>query len=207
LFLQPIVVEAASIALSPAGCVSRDANAVVAASVTPDAVWSSVRLYFRRAFATDFYYVEMRSAGDGAYWAALPLVGKETTDVEYYVAVRDAEARESAVPVEFGSVDPACSVQLTDDQARYAQNLVVGETIPEQRNAAVDGFQCGGVISRILSTGELVPDEHCRQELLAKAAADEERRILIPLLILGTGGAVAIIKESDPREASSPRPR
>jgi chromosome segregation protein len=85
--------QTASIALSPAGCVTRDANVVVAASVTPDALWSSVRLYFRRAGDPDFYYMEMRSAGDGAYWAALPLLGKETTAVEYYVAVRDAEAR------------------------------------------------------------------------------------------------------------------
>jgi hypothetical protein len=151
--------------------------------------------------------MEMRSAGDGAYWAALPLLGKETTAVEYYVAVRDAEARESTAPVEFSGVNPACRVQLTEDQLRYAQNLVVGETTSAQRNVAVNGFPCTGVISRIQSTGELAPDEYCRQELLAKAAADEERRILIPLLILGTGGAVAIIKENDPREASSPRPR
>jgi len=193
--------------LSPAGCVTRDANVVVAASVSPDAAWSSVKLYFRRAFANDYYYLEMRSAGDGAYWAALPLLGRETTAIEYYVAVRDAEGRESMVPLEQGLVDPACGVQLTEDQARYAQNLVVGETTPLQRNTAIEGFVCTGVISRILSTGELVPDEYCRQELIAKAAADEERRILIPLLILGTGGVVAIIKETDPREASSPRPR
>ncbi len=199
--------QTASIALSSAGCVTRDANVVVAASVTPDAAWSSVRLYFRRGGEPDYYYLEMRSAGDGAFWASLPLIGRDTSSVEYYVVVRDAEGREAAVPTESGSVDPACRVVLTEDQARYAQNLVVGETTPAQRNAAVSGFLCTGVISRIQWTGELVPDEYCRQELIAKAAADEERRILIPLLILGTGGVVAIIKETDPREASSPRPR
>jgi hypothetical protein len=207
LLSQTAFAQAPAIALSPAGCVTRDANAVVAASVTPDTAWSSVRLYFRRAFANDFYYMEMRSAGDGAYWAALPLLGRETTAIEYYVAVRDAEGRESMVPLEQDSVDPACTVQLTEDQLRFAQNLVIGETTPLQSNSAIDGFECTGVISRIQATGELAPDEYCRQVLIAEAAADDERRVLIPLLILGTGGVVAIINETDPPEASSPRPR
>jgi hypothetical protein len=180
---------------------------VVAASVTPDTPWSSVRLYFRRAFANDYYYLEMRSAGDGAYWAALPLLAGDTTAIEYYVAVRDAEGRESMVPLEQGLVDSACDVQLTEEQLGFAQNLVVGETTPLQSNVAIDGFLCTGVISRILATGDLVPDEYCRQVLIAEAAAADERRVLIPLLILGTGGVVAIIKQTDPREASSPRPR
>lgn len=203
LLSQTALAQTASVALSPAGCVTREANVVVAASVTPDAAWSSVRMYFRRAGATDYYYMEMRSAGDGAYWAAMPLLAKETTAIEYYVAVRDGEGRESAVPMERGTVDPSCRVQLSEEQLRYGQNLVVGETSALQRNAAIDGFQCPGVISRILSTGELVPDEYCRNALIA----DDDDKILIPLLILGAGGVVAIIKKDDPKEASPSRPR
>jgi len=203
LLSQTALAQTASVALSPAGCVTRDANVVVAASVTPEAAWSSVRLYFRRAGATDYYYMEMRSAGDGAYWAAMPLLAKETATIEYYVAVRDGEGRESAVPMEQGTVDPSCSIQLSEEQLRYGQNLVVGETSALQRNAAIDGFQCPGVISRILSTGELVPDEYCRNALIA----DDDDKILIPLLILGAGGVVAIIAKDDPKEASPSRPR
>jgi len=202
---QPVFAQGASIALSPAGCVTNDSNTVVAASVAPDGAWSSVRLYFRRGGETDYYYLEMRSAGEGAYWAALPLLGKDTSAIEYYVAVRDAEGRETTAPMERGVVDTACQVQLAEEQTRYAQNLVIGETAPLQRNTELSGFLCSGVISRILSTGELVPDEYCRQVLIAQAAASQERQVLIPLLILGTGGVVAIVNRDKP-EASTPRP-
>jgi hypothetical protein len=76
------------------------------------------------------------------------------------------------------------------------RNLVVGET---RRCSATElsGFLCSGVISRILSTGELVPDEYCRQVLIAQAAASQERQVLIPLLILGTGGVVAIVNRDN----------
>jgi hypothetical protein len=202
---QAAFAQTASIALSPAGCITNDSNAVVAAAVTPDSAWSSVRLYFRRVGDPDFYYLEMRSAGDGAYWAAMPLLDKDTSEIEYYVAVRDAEGRETTAPMERGLVDTACVVQLTEEQMRYAQNLVVGETAALQRNTALSGFLCSGVISRILSTGELMPDEYCRQVLIAAAAASQERQILIPLLVLGAGGVVAIVNRDKP-EASSPRP-
>ena len=56
-------------------CLPLEGNAVATASVTPpDGAASTVRLYFSRVHneVEDFYYVEMRAAGGGNYWAVLP---------------------------------------------------------------------------------------------------------------------------------------
>jgi len=181
---------------------------VINLSATPETGWSSVRTYFRKAGSPEFYYVEMRSAGRGKYWAALPRPEESTTSVEVQMAVRDVEGKETRTPVQKVPVTTSCSLSLTPEQNGYAQNLVVGETAPNQAGQVVAGFLCEGVISRIDAGGNLKPDDSCRRILMAEgaAAADEEnRRRLIPLIILG-GGGVALVSHKEPPEASKPRP-
>jgi len=194
--------------LTVPNCAPTRGNSVINLSTTPETGWGSVRTYFRKAGSSEFYYVEMRSAGRGKYWAALPRPEESTTTVEVQMAVRDAEGKESRTPIQRVPVTASCSLSLSPEQYGFAQNLVVGETSPSQTGQVVAGFLCDGVISRIDASGNLKPDESCRRILMAEAvaAADEEnRRRLIPLIILG-GGGVALIRHKEPPEASQPRP-
>jgi len=194
--------------LTVPNCAPTRGNSVINLSTTPETGWSSVRTYFRKADSSEFYYVEMRSAGRGKYWAALPRPEESTTTVEVQMAVRDAEGKETRTQVQKVPVTTSCSLNLTPEQNGYAQNLVVGETVPSQTGQVVAGFLCEGVISRIDASGNLKPDDSCRRILMAEAAAaadEENRRRLIPLIILG-GGGVALIRHKEPPEASQPRP-
>ena len=208
--LCPVALLAASetFTLTVPNCASSLGNSVIALSTTPESGWSSVRTYFRMAGSPDFYYVEMRSAGLGKYWAALPRPEESTTTVEVQMAVRDAEGKETRAPLQKLPVTTSCGLTLTPEQNGFAQNLVVGETMLTQAGQVVAGFRCDGVISRIEANGSLKPDESCRRILMAEAQAaveEENRRRVIPLIILG-GGGIAIIAHKDPPEASQPRP-
>lgn len=194
--------------LTVPSCAPSRGNSVLGLSTTPESGWSSVRTYFRKAGSTDFYYVEMRSAGLGKYWAALPLPEDATTVVEVQMAVRDVEGKETRAPLQKLPVTTSCSLILTPEQDRFAHNLVVGETARSQAGQVVSGFRCDGVVSRIEATGALRPDESCRRILMEQAAAaanEENKRKVVPLILLG-GGGVALVSHQDPPEASQPRP-
>jgi hypothetical protein len=184
-------------------CIPVRGNSIVSLSVSPETGWSSVRTYFRKAGSPDFYYVEMRSAGQGRYWAALPRPEESTATVEVQMAVRDVEGKETRAPLDKIPVTTSCGQTLTSEQNGYAQNLVVGETLPSQEGEVVSGFLCDGVISRIDSGGNLRPDEACRKALMAAAA--QNRKIIIPLIILGAGGIV-YVTHREPPEASQAHP-
>ncbi len=196
--------------LTPAGpsCVPARANSVVAVTVQPPSGWSSVRVYFREAGSNDFYYLEMRAGQDGRYWAALPRPVEHATAVDLQVAVKDAEGKETRGPMQRVAVTAGCNIVLTPEEASFAQNLVVGETAPAQKNSAILGFLCVGVISRIDSTGVLSSDEYCRKALLAEAAgAEGKRKVLVPLLVVGgAGGAIAVVRHNEKHEASPSHP-
>jgi hypothetical protein len=208
--LVPVTLFAAgeNFTLSLPNCVPTLANSVVTLSVVPETGWSSVRAYFRNAGSPDFYYLEMRSAGHGKYWAALPRPEVTTQVVEVQMAVRDAEGKETRTPIQKLPVTASCNGGLTQEQTGFAQNLVVGETVVSQAGQVLSGFRCDGVISRINTRGDLKPDESCRRVLMAEAAAaadEENRRRIIPLIILG-GGGIALIRHKEPPEASQARP-
>lgn len=205
--LWPTTLSAASqmFNLTVPNCAPARGNSVIDLSTRPERGWSSVRTYFRKAGSPDFYYVEMRSAGWGKYWAALPRPEETTTTVEVQMAVRDAEGKESRTPIQGVPVTTSCSLSLSPEEYGFAQNLVVGETSPSQTGQVVAGFLCDGVISRIDANGNLKPDESCRRIEMLQAAAAAGRPTLIPLIILG-GGGVALIKHKEPPEASQPRP-
>lgn len=199
---------AQTFSLTVPNCAPTRGNSVINLSATPETGWSSVRTYFRKEGSKEFYYVEMRSTGRGKYWAALPRPEESTTTVEVQMAVRDAEGKETRTPLQKLPVTASCPLNLTPEQNGYAQNLVVGETVPSQAGQVVAGFTCDGVISRIDASGNLKPDDSCRRVLMAAAAAaadEESRRRILPLIILGAGGA-ALIKQKEPPEASQPRP-
>jgi hypothetical protein len=189
-------------------CLPAEGNGVISLQVMPENGWSSVRLYFRKAGSAVFYFLEMRFAGNGVYWAVLPRPDDTATAVEAQLAVKDADGNETYTPIRKLPVTTLCDAVLTPEQSRYAQNLVVGETAENQAGLVLTGFLCDGVISRIDSRGTLKPDESCRRVLMIDAATAEQqnKQALIPIILVAGGGAT-IISPAEPPEASKPRPQ
>jgi hypothetical protein len=211
LFAAPLLFAQAPV-LTPkyAACVTPDGNALVRVTVQPETGWSSVRTYFRRSNNTDLYYLEMRSDGAGNYWATLPLPEQATREIDVQVAVRDAEGKEMRGQAGKVAVSGGCAETLTTEQQRFAQNLVVGETMAGQKGLGVLGFKCEGIISRIDWQGAMRPDDYCRGILAAAAVASAgvtAGDFIIPgSVVLATLGGIAIVKEDEKPECSCVNP-
>jgi hypothetical protein len=185
-------------------CVKAGDNWVVSATITPITAWASVRVYFRRAGTQDFYYLEMRTAGNGQYWSVLPKPDPGKDAVEGYIVVTDGEGHQTRTPLRTVPCVSNCTVHLTPEQLNYSQNLVVGETVVGQHGKQVFKFMCDGIISRIDTIGQLSQDAVCRQIIAALA---QPHKILLPLgAILVGGGAVAVIRHHEPPPASPTGP-
>jgi hypothetical protein len=166
--------------------------------IVPAGGWASVRVYFRKGGEQQFYYLEQRVAGEGRYWAALPKPEPDTKTVEYYLAVEDADGKVTTSPPQVLQVSSGCSLTLSAEEAKYAKNLVIGETAPEQRDKEVLGFMCDGIVSRINARGDLLPDEQCR-----KILADQQKRaVWLPIAAVGSvGSGVVIIRKGEQSQA------
>jgi hypothetical protein len=188
-------------------CMPQEGNSVVTLAITPETGWATVRTYFRELGSNDWYWVEARNEGRGAYWCVLPRPEDETTTVEMQIRARDGEGKETTTQIQKVNVTSSCKPVFTPPQSHLAQNLVVGETIVGQRDKEILGFICPGVISRVDHTGELKPDEYCRKVAILAAAATQNKGVLIPLLVLGGGGGViAVLKDDDDPPDSPSRP-
>ncbi|MEW6337375.1 MAG: hypothetical protein ACOY3Y_00825 [Acidobacteriota bacterium] len=208
LFAAPLLFAQTPV-LTPkyAACVTPDGNALVRVNITPETGWSSVRAYFRRTANSDFYFLEMRSDGAGNYWATLPLPEQATREIDVQVAVRDAEGKETRAQAGKIPVSGGCAETLTTEQQKFAQNLVVGETMAGQKGTGVLGFRCTGIISRIDSTGQMRPDDYCRGVLVAAATSSAPgvtlKDFILPgSIVLGTAGGIAIVREDEKPECS-----
>jgi hypothetical protein len=149
--------------------VPRGGNAKISATVPPGAIVASARVYFKAADEKYDYYIEMRKASEGQYWAVLPVAKPETKEAIYRVAVTDAKGIEGStsmykVPVK-GDQTPA----LADEEKRCAKNLVIGVTV-EAAPFQPPGWECIGVVSGITVQGELKPNEDCRRLLAVPIA-------------------------------------
>jgi hypothetical protein len=182
-------------------CIPSEGNSVAKVTLKPDTGWALVRAYFRATEGKSDYYMEMRAMGDGSFFAVLPKPDSKTSSVEMYTIARDAEGR----PVKSGPItvkaSGGCKVTLTEEEQRYAQNLVVGNTAVEQETKVVEGFLCDGIVSRIDIKGALRPDEQCRRLLILAASNGSA---LIPALVVGAAGAGVLIIDKDDKEPNSP---
>lgn len=204
------------ISVQAPGCSGRGANVPVSLRVTPTGSWSSVRAYFRVEGATDFYFLEMRSNGDGNYWATLPRPEGGVTGIELVAAVRDADGREFRAETKRIVVAQSCTTNLNIDEKRYAANLVVGETTASQANAPLLGFACDGLLARMRVDGTFAHDPFCRT-LNVVANASPRIETLPPLALVGGAGGETVdtsprqprpvIRPIDPKPASPSPPR
>lgn len=206
-----------TIAVQAPSCSARGANVPVSLRVTPTSAWSSVRVYFRSEGAADLYFLEMRSNGDGSYWAALPRPDASVTGVEVIAAVRDADGREFRAEARRVVVASSCTTSLTSDEKRFAANLVVGETAASQANAPLRGFTCDGLLARMRVDGSFANDSFCRAaSLVASGIGIPRQEAIQPLALVGGAASDAsstsrgprpVIRPIDPKPASPSPPR
>lgn len=138
--------------------------------------------------------IAMPEAGSWSHWAVLPVPQEENLTVEHYVAVYDATGRLLfQSPVAWAPVTDDCEVELSDEQADFADSLLIGETVADQEGKRVIWWECEGLDTRINVDGELRDDRSCF--------------VLIPwwgnpavLIPAATGGGIGIIAivEDDP---------
>ncbi len=141
--------------------IPRSGNARITASVPPGTAVSSARVYFRAEQEKTEYYLEMRAADGGQYWAILPRAASETKNGVYRIAVKDADGVEGSTPLRTVAVSGSTKSELTEEEKRYANNLVIGQTEPNVPGLP-PGWECIGVISIITAAGELKPNADCR---------------------------------------------
>ena len=136
-------------------------NARVTASVPPGSTVSAARVYFNAEDKKPEYYVEMVRAGEGSFWAMLPVPTSGTKNVQYRVVLSDSEGKPTQTTQETVPVNGSAKVEPTEVEMRYARNLVIGVT---ETTAPLlpEGFECTGVVSSINIRGELKPNEVCR---------------------------------------------
>lgn len=189
---------APAITIHEVECIPNNDNGVVQATVRPEIGGADVRLYFRWDDHGPFYYVLMEAAGDGLYWATPPKPIDENHQVELYVAQVSPAGEEVGAPSEpmLVPVTQDCDVELTTHERGMAQNLVVGETDPEQIDRDVWGFLCDGIISRIDPEGVLRADGICRRCIVAWWDKPEG---LVPAAVLLGGGTLIEIEASPSR--------
>jgi hypothetical protein len=146
----------------PNRCVSPK---LVAQIVSPERV-DSVAVYFRAQGEGEQYYTMMRPSTEDAetFWGYLPVVeGSEVEFVEYYVEAVDWTGVTSRSEVFRVEVSDGCDVdEMTEEDERFARNLVVGLTKPSQ-DPIPPGFRCAGIVASLTAGGDLRPNEECRR--------------------------------------------
>ena len=148
--------------LTSVGCASSGAPVKVTANIQSPA--ATAKVYFKAAGQTEEYYVDMRrTSADGTMTAFIPAPARSTPSFTYRVVAMDATGVQVATPLSTATVTPSCPAQnLTADQQRAANNLIIGLTTPTQ-HAVPTGFLCRGIVSYIDTDGDLRPNEECRR--------------------------------------------
>ena len=199
----PLGAQVPKVTVEQIDCLPRSDNGVVNASIDPEVGGAVPRLYFQWEEDEDYYYVRMLPVGRGRYWGVPPKPDEENEAVKYYVALVDPQeqvlARSETL---MAPVDDDCTIELTEHQRGFAENMTVGETTFEQAGEIVEGFLCDGVVTRIDPLGILRGDDKCRACVIAWW---EKKGILIPAAA-GAVGLGILISRNDPAEASPVTP-
>lgn len=200
------VAQPPTLILAPPECLPAEGQAAVAVAVTPEIEEREIRVYFRRQGHGDFYYLVAEAAGGGGYWAVLPIPEPDNDFAEVYAAAFDPDG--NLVGRSEGATVPIyedCDVDLTREQADYADSLSVGETSWAQKDRKVAWWQCEHVDERIDVAGDVRDEDAC----VPVAYWWRNPAILVPLGIGGVGGVLLIddiINDGPPPEASPSAP-
>lgn len=147
-------------------CVGVGANAKVIAKIDNA---SSARVYFRAQTGPE-YYVEMLQRGTNEFWSVLPIAEMKTSAITYRIVAKGEANMQMATAAANVPVQSGCaSFSLAKDEKRFATNLVIGQTANQV--AALDGFECYGVVSTITATGEMRAYNECDARGTAQVAS------------------------------------
>lgn len=195
---------APSIKMDQVSCLRFGDNQVFHASALAEPPGGSGRLYFQWDNHGGYYWVDLTSEAPGRYWGVPPKPETRNTEVSYYATLLDAAGREvGRSPLLKSKVTADCQVKLTPQQMGTAQNLVVGETIPNQQKNRVMGFLCDGIVTRVDAYNVKRVDDICRVCAVAWWSRPE---FLVPAALAGaTPGITQIIH--DPPQSSPSRPQ
>jgi hypothetical protein len=184
-------------------CIPDRMNARIVVRVTGLSGIGSVRVYFRytgkaaeddlkseAAVASEdknpYSYMEMRQAENGLFWAVLPKPEDRITAVQYRIVATDGENLRTTSDLFTIPIRTDCPVNLSDDEKKFAVNLVVGLTVAEQ-TFVPKGFLCDGIVGQITVTGELKPAE-CTQKVGAIWVAAAAAGLAGAGVVVVTGG-------------------
>ena len=138
----------------PIPCIPAAGHGRIEASLAPGVTASSVRVYFRGEGAKEEYYSEMRRNQPGRYWAVFPVAAAGQKAILYRVVARETEGEFAQTPSLRAPVVTGCPAVLTEEERRYAKNIVLGMTSADQGDS-LTAFTCAGVVAKITASGDL----------------------------------------------------
>jgi hypothetical protein len=146
------------VAVAPQSCIAAGQNGKVAVRLPADA--SSARVYFHAEGQTGDYYLDMKKSGSGEAWAMLPRTAAGTTGVVYQIRATGSNGRETLGRSTRVAVGGCAAQVVSGQEASFASNLVVGQTL-ESQPIVPPGFLCDGIVSLISSKGEMRASSAC----------------------------------------------
>lgn len=184
-------------------CLAPGENGVIEGTVQGGSMGAEPRLYFRWDENGPFYWVEMQTAGGSAYWSVPPKPEQRNERIEYYIDVMDSSDRSIGRSETLTApVHDDCDLSLTREQEGVAENMIVGETAPEQEGEDVMGFLCDGIVARVNYQGIRRADEVCRVCVIAWW---KRPGVVVPAAV-GVVGAGFVLDDQSDDEASPSRP-
>ena len=150
----------------PLACIPDKGNARITVQVTDTP--TSVRVYYRAREEAQEYYEEMRpGTAGGSFWAMLPIPKNDTKGVVYRIQETDAEGKTVSSPALDVPVNSSCPpVVPTQEEQKFAENLVIGQTA-EKQTTVPPGFECDGIVSKITVAGDVKSNDECRKPVAA----------------------------------------
>lgn len=154
---------------------------------------TSARVYFREITVPNEHYLEMRRGESGIFWAVLPVPDKDNHQARYRIVIKDDTGQEASTGEMTVPVTKDCVANLNDDEKKYADNLVIGQTVDGQKEIP-PGWECIGVVGEIEPDGDLNSVGPCKgfffipPVLLVGAAAATVAGGIIIVTNTGGGG-------------------
>jgi hypothetical protein len=161
--------------VSTARCIAAGSQARVDWNAGSSPRPAAVRVYFQSANAKMEHYVEMRSAGNGSYWAVLPKPQAGVSYIDYRVATVEGANDLTRDHGRIALANDCASPRLGSQEASYASSLIVGSAEPVSPVIPV-GFKCDGIIGRINAKGELSAFDACGEQALMVASVQKRQQ-------------------------------
>lgn len=185
----------------PLTCAPAGGNARIQARVAAPLTVASGRVYFRAKGLSPDTYLALRRGDTGEFWAVLPIPEAKTQSFQYRLSFNDADGQTIGTDTYVVPVTASCQAVLSNEEKKYAANLVVGLTQPNQPSRP-DGFLCDGIVSQITSAGDLKENDACKSGTWLAAAGGVAAAVAGGVLVTTDKGG-----RTNPQASPSDRPQ